>query len=199
MSDRTWLGVEFLKLIYKDAEASEKFIEHCLTIFAISNQLEVMYGNRLEFFTKSELAELSHFPRPLPDAFISLKNSDQPRARTKHFFLEIFEDTMPFFVIVKRISQYSDYFEAIIDSPDNIEAIQKVFETNLFGEIRVTNAARKLMTQGKIIFISSIHCKLGNGRPSAIGYSASKAALDSYMKNLAKALAPDILVNSIAP
>lgn len=85
------------------------------------------------------------------------------------------------------------------DSPDNLDAIQKVFDTDLFGEIRVTNAARELMTKGKIIFISSIHGKLGNGRPSAIGYSAAKGALDHYMKNLAKALAPDILVNSIAP
>jgi 3-oxoacyl-[acyl-carrier protein] reductase len=85
------------------------------------------------------------------------------------------------------------------DSPDNIDAIQKVFETDLFGEIRITNAARRLMNKGKIIFISSIHGKLGNGRPTAIGYSASKAALNSYMKNLAKALAPDILVNAIAP
>lgn len=85
------------------------------------------------------------------------------------------------------------------DSPDNLEAIQKVFDTDLFGEIRVTNAARKLMTKGKLIFISSIHGKLGNGRPSAIGYSAAKGALDHYMKNLAKALAPDILINSIAP
>lgn len=85
------------------------------------------------------------------------------------------------------------------DSPDNLEAIQKVFEANLFGQIRVTNAARKLMKKGKIIFISSIHGKLGHGRPNAIGYSSSKAALDSYMKNLAKTLAPDILVNSLAP
>lgn len=85
------------------------------------------------------------------------------------------------------------------DSPDNLEAIQKVFDADFFGEIRVTNAARKLMTKGKIIFISSIHGKLGNGWPSAIGYSAAKGALDHYMKNLAKALAPDILVNSIAP
>lgn len=85
------------------------------------------------------------------------------------------------------------------DSPDNLEAIQQVFDTDFFGEIRVTNAARKLMSKGKIIFISSIHGKLGHGRPTAIGYSAAKGALDHYMKNLAKALAPDILVNSIAP
>lgn len=85
------------------------------------------------------------------------------------------------------------------DAPDNIEVIEAVFNANFFGQIHVTSAARKLMKKGKIVFISSIHGKPGNGRPSAIGYSASKAALDSYMKNLAKALAPDILVNSIAP
>lgn len=85
------------------------------------------------------------------------------------------------------------------DNPDNIDAIQEIFAANFFGEVRVTNAARKLMTKGKVVFISSIHGKLGNGRPAAIGYSASKAALNSYMKNLAKALAPDILVNAIAP
>lgn len=85
------------------------------------------------------------------------------------------------------------------DSPDNIEAFQKVFDANVLGAIRVANAARKLMGKGKIIFISSIHGKLGHGRPDAIGYSSSKAALESYMKNLAKALAPDILVNAIAP
>lgn len=85
------------------------------------------------------------------------------------------------------------------DSPDNIEAIEKVFAINLFGTARTTNTVRKLMKKGKIIFISSIHGKLGHGRPDAIGYSASKAALNSYMKNLAKALAPDILVNAVAP
>lgn len=85
------------------------------------------------------------------------------------------------------------------DSPDNIEAIEKVIGTDLIGEARVVKGARKLMKKGKIIFISSIHGKLGHGRPNAIGYSAAKAALDSYMKNLAKELAPDILVNSVAP
>lgn len=85
------------------------------------------------------------------------------------------------------------------DSPDNLNAIREVFETDFFSQIGVTNEARKIMSKGKIVFISSIHGKLGHGRPSAIGYSAAKAALDSYMKNLAKALAPDILVNSIAP
>jgi len=85
------------------------------------------------------------------------------------------------------------------DNPDNLDVIEELFQTNFFTQIQVTNIMRKLMNQGKIIFISSVHGKIGNGRPEVIGYSASKAALDSYMKNLAKALAPNILVNSIQP
>jgi len=85
------------------------------------------------------------------------------------------------------------------DSPTNVSAIEKDIETNLTGTINVTVNALEMMNRGKIVFISSIHGKLGHGRPDAIGYSASKAALDSYMKNLAKDLAPKILVNTIAP
>ena len=74
-----------------------------------------------------------------------------------------------------------------------------MFETNLLAQVELTNAARKLMAKGKIVFVSSIHGELGHGRPDAIAYSASKAALNSYMKNLAKALAPDIFVNAVSP
>jgi 3-oxoacyl-[acyl-carrier protein] reductase len=85
------------------------------------------------------------------------------------------------------------------EGPDNLDAFKAIFETNFLAQVRITNEARKLMPKGKIIFLSSIHGKLGHGRPGAIAYSAQKAALESYMKNLAKALAPDILVNAIAP
>lgn len=85
------------------------------------------------------------------------------------------------------------------DSPDNTEAFLRIFEANLLAQIQITNAARKLMKKGKIIFVSSIHGKLGHGRPDVIAYSSMKAALESYMKNLAKYLAPDILVNAVSP
>lgn len=74
-----------------------------------------------------------------------------------------------------------------------------ILDTILIGSARVTIAAREVMSQGKIIFVSSIHGRLGHGRPDVIGYSAAKAALDSYMKNLAKEVAPQILVNAVAP
>jgi 3-oxoacyl-[acyl-carrier protein] reductase len=55
------------------------------------------------------------------------------------------------------------------------------------------------MKTGKIVNVSSIHARLGHGRPSAIAYSSFKAATENYTKNLAKELAPNILVNAIAP
>jgi 3-oxoacyl-[acyl-carrier protein] reductase len=85
------------------------------------------------------------------------------------------------------------------DSPENLKVFENIFQTNFLAQIRVTNKALKMMKKGKVIFISSVHGKIGHGRPDTSAYSAMKAALDSYMKILAKHLAPDILVNSVSP
>ncbi len=85
------------------------------------------------------------------------------------------------------------------DGPKSSEAFKNIFDTNFLGQVYVTNEFLEMKKEGKIVFISSIHGRIGSGRPSAIAYSALKAALDSYMKNLAKAVAPQILVNSVAP
>lgn len=85
------------------------------------------------------------------------------------------------------------------DAPTNIAAFENVYKNNFLSCVMVTKYTLPLMKEGKIVNISSIHGRLGHGRPSAIAYSAFKAALESYTKNLAKGLAPKILVNAIAP
>ncbi|MDP4009761.1 MAG: SDR family oxidoreductase [Candidatus Shapirobacteria bacterium] len=85
------------------------------------------------------------------------------------------------------------------DSPSNIDAFENIYRNNFLSSIIVTKYALKLLKIGKIVNMSSIHGRLGYGRPTAISYSAFKAALENYTKNLAKALAPKILVNAIAP
>src|SRR3989344_888734 len=85
------------------------------------------------------------------------------------------------------------------DNPTNIEAFENVYRNNFLSCVMVTKYALPMMKQGKIINVSSIHGRLGYGRPSATAYSAFKAALENYTKNLAKELAPEILVNAIAP
>lgn len=85
------------------------------------------------------------------------------------------------------------------DNPTNIKAFETLFRYNFLSHISVIKSALLVMRRGKIINISSIHGRLGHGRPSAIAYAAFKAALENYTKNLAKALAPKILVNAISP
>jgi NAD(P)-dependent dehydrogenase (short-subunit alcohol dehydrogenase family) len=76
----------------------------------------------------------------------------------------------------------------------------RVLGTNLKGPFFCAQAAARMMArqgQGNIINISS----LGGLQawPSYMHYCASKAALISLTRSLAKALAPAICVNSVAP
>jgi Replication-relaxation len=94
-----------IKAIYKDKSVSETFIQHSLNIFSTYNQLKAHYGNSLDFFTKSDLANYEHYPKPLPDAFLSLETEGS----TKHFFVEIQEASQPFFTVVRKVKKYMDY------------------------------------------------------------------------------------------
>lgn len=85
------------------------------------------------------------------------------------------------------------------DNPTNLKAFENIWNVNFFSQIRIIKHALGLMKKGKIINVTSIHGRIGHGRPGAIAYSSLKAAFDSYTKNLAKDLAPNILVNAIAP
>lgn len=85
------------------------------------------------------------------------------------------------------------------DSYQSVEAFENIYRNNFLGCIHVVKYATKIMSEGSVVNISSIHGRLGHGRPGAIAYSAFKAALENYTKNLAKELAPSIRVNAIAP
>jgi len=85
------------------------------------------------------------------------------------------------------------------DNPTNIKAFENVYKNNFLSQVLVTKYALEIMKQGKIVNVSSIHGRLGHGSPASIAYAAFKAALESYTKNLAKLLAPKILVNAMAP
>jgi NAD(P)-dependent dehydrogenase (short-subunit alcohol dehydrogenase family) len=83
-----------------------------------------------------------------------------------------------------------------------VEEWEKTIRVNLIGTFLCAQAAARYMLKqkgGKIVNISSIrgieHC----GRDAIMDYSAAKMGVISLTKNLAKALAPDINVNCVAP
>lgn len=108
----------------------------------------------------------------------------------------------------KKIKQEFSHLDILVnnagifdesDNPTNIEAFENVFRNNFLSAVMVTKHTIPLMQEGKIVHVSSIHGRLGHGRPSAAAYSAFKAALENWTKNLAKDLAPKIRVNAVAP
>ena len=74
----------------------------------------------------------------------------------------------------------------------------KVIETNLTGTFLVTKYASKVMNKGIIINVSSNNA-INDNSPISMDYDASKAGIISLTHNFAKALAPDIRVNAVAP
>jgi hypothetical protein len=96
-----------LRNSYKDKTASDQFINHNLTIFKTYCDLKVIHGDKLKFFTKSQLKPYDYFPHPLPDAYFRIETDKQP----KQYFLEALESSRPFFVSVRKARRYIAYSE----------------------------------------------------------------------------------------
>jgi len=126
--------------------------------------------------------------------YLSVKSNLTQESQLDHLFLEIKNKFNNIDVLINNAGIFDES-----DGPTNIEAFENIYRNNFLSHVSVTKRALELMKQGKIINISSVHGKLGHGSSRAIAYSAFKAALESYTKNLAKQLAPDILVNAVAP
>ena len=75
----------------------------------------------------------------------------------------------------------------------------RILATNLVGPFRCTRAAAKALrgSKGAVVNTASVS---GLGiRGSSIAYAASKAGLINLTRSLARALAPDVRVNAVAP
>lgn len=80
------------------------------------------------------------------------------------------------------------------------ELIDNIFRVNVRGALAAVRAFKDLLHQsddGLVVNISSIAGRTGMG--SNVAYCASKAALDSVTRSLARALAPNIRVVSVSP
>jgi 3-oxoacyl-[acyl-carrier protein] reductase len=77
------------------------------------------------------------------------------------------------------------------------EVWDRILAVNVKGTFFCSRAAARVMTEGRIINIGSVAGVRGTG--SSIAYAASKGAIHTMTLSLARALAPRITVNAIAP
>ena len=80
------------------------------------------------------------------------------------------------------------------------EVIDRIFATNWRGPFAMVRAFRPLLEKAVapvVVNISSVAAVTGQG--SNVAYCASKAALDSMTRSLARALAPKIRMVSVSP
>ncbi|WP_299094631.1 SDR family NAD(P)-dependent oxidoreductase [uncultured Metabacillus sp.] len=84
-----------------------------------------------------------------------------------------------------------------------LEDLTRVFNVNMFGLFLCTQAVLETMKKqqfGRIISLSSVSAKRGGGVFGGAHYSASKAAVLGFSKNLAREVATNgITVNCVAP
>jgi hypothetical protein len=96
--------------IYREKLRSRGFITHCQIAAKIYFNLLSLAENshaKLNFYTKTDLSIFDNLIDPLPDAYIAIEEKDF----TKRYFLEIFDESNPRFVIRRRIQQYFKYYE----------------------------------------------------------------------------------------
>ena len=79
------------------------------------------------------------------------------------------------------------------------EIWDEIFQVNLKGAFYCSRAAMPYLRarQGSIVNVSSVAGQSGQG--SSIPYCASKGAMNTLTKSLAKAFGPDVRVNAVAP
>jgi len=94
--------------IRRDQTATDQFIARSLDVLHAYCLLREQYGDKLQFFTKNDLAAYDHFPRSLLDAYLRLEVGGE----TKQYFLTIHQQDVPFYLHVRRIKQYADYADA---------------------------------------------------------------------------------------
>ncbi|SRR6266550_2463367 len=93
----------------KDKTASDQFIDYSLSIFSMYCRLKSELGDSLRYFTKSQLVNrYDYFSEFVPSVYISTVTDDAE----KDYFLEYLQSSKPFFTIVQRLKQYTEYADS---------------------------------------------------------------------------------------
>lgn len=113
--------------------------------------------------------------------------------------------------LFQAVSTHTDKLDVLVNNAGGLikrqgvkayewHLMEDIFALNTFSAMMVTSLCIPLLEKGaapSIINLTSVAMR--HGGPTATIYAASKAALDSFTRGIAKELAPTIRVNAIAP
>lgn len=100
------------KSLYKNKTVSDDFLRHCLAITETAQQLRATYGGGDKFYIlpKSYMVRYDFYPTWAPDLHLELPARGQ--TPTRHYFLDVWDGTKPFFVSVRKIINYLNFKES---------------------------------------------------------------------------------------
>jgi DNA-binding HxlR family transcriptional regulator len=120
-----------IKNRYKDKTVSQLFMSHSLTVLDLFLHYKDKHGDKIYIFSKVQLQPYDYFIKPLPDLFLSI-TSKTNRAKDdalKRYFIDYFEDSIPFFIVIRRIKKYITYYEEDEWADDNPPKVLLITES----------------------------------------------------------------------
>lgn len=107
LPDHDYITDSVIKGSYKDSTVTQSFITQTLRVYGQLNNLQATHED-LRVFTRRNMSRYSYFPKPLPDAFLSLKQEPTP----KRFFLDVIPDSLLSKQLYQRLASYIEFFES---------------------------------------------------------------------------------------
>lgn len=100
------------KSLYKNKTVSDDFLKHCIAVTEIAQRLRAIYcdSKKLHILPKSYMAQCDYYPSWTPDLHIEIPGKGE--SPTKHYFVDIWDGTKPFFVSVRKTRNYVNFKES---------------------------------------------------------------------------------------
>lgn len=95
------------KALYKNKTVGEAFVKHCIASVDVALKLKAVYAPNLEVMSSFELRVFDYIPTPVPDLYLKYTIDGKLHGA----FLDIWDDTRPFFVQVRKIRNYVKHSE----------------------------------------------------------------------------------------
>ncbi len=89
---------------------SDDFLRHTIAVTDAAKRLRAAYGSKVEILTKSYMAQFDFYPKWASDLHVKIPAHSEVPA--KHYFIDIWDGTKPFFVSVRKTRNYVNFKES---------------------------------------------------------------------------------------